>query len=254
MGNCQEYVDLTLQSVEPYVDKILIVYDTTSKDNTIGKINEWRYSKTKKIEVLERPYEHDPNIKNANGNARNHYLDYLKEHFDGDWCLVLDADEMPDEGISQLKNSIEKENVKEGLANIEMIHFINNFGLVDDTVEVHYVQNRLFRINKDLYYPGGEHGVLTSHKQEKCLATKLFKIYHLAYCRNMFHIRDRYINNMHKSNIHTKDFLNTWYIAHLIGRYKSKEFKLKDFPKPLRDFFILEDTHKWIEENQERLE
>ena len=42
MGNCEQFVDLTLKSVYEHVDKIVIVYDTTSRDNTLARIEEWQ--------------------------------------------------------------------------------------------------------------------------------------------------------------------------------------------------------------------
>ena len=246
MGNSELFVDMTLKSVYDFVDKIIIIYDTSSKDNTLNKIKEWE-NKGNKIMRIDREYEHDFNIKNANSNARNFYLDYLKKNYLNDFCIVLDADEVPDDSIIHLKEYIESlDKSKSYLISLRMIHFIGDLGHEDATQEEHYVLNRLFNIKLELFYPDGEHPVLMNKIKDQGFALKNFIIYHMAYCREMFYIKDRYLNHLNKSEMHSKDYLKDWYLSHLFGSYPKKQIDPKKFPKVITETFLID---KFLENN-----
>lgn len=254
MGNAEHFVDLTLNSVAHTVDSIIIIYDTSSKDKTKEKLNGWKSKLGDKLVILEREYEHNYNVKNANSNARNFYLDYLKENHLGDYCLVLDADEAPDDNIIGLKGFVESlDNNKEYIFSIKMIHFISNLGNEDASQADHYVPHRLFKINKDLYYPAGEHPVLTTENKHTLFGRiDILRIYHLAYCREMFYIKDRYLNHLNKSEIHSADFLKEWYHAHLLGFYPTRRLSVISLPEVIKKEFMIDE--QWLKEKYSKKE
>lgn len=238
-GNCEKLINLSLKSIYQHVDKIIIVYDTTSRDDTIISLTQWKSKLGDKLEIIPREYEHSYEVKSANSDARNFYLDYLKKNHLDDWCLVLDADEVAGDNIKYLKSFLEDQK-EDTIISPKMIHFIQDLGHEDSTQEEHYVPNRLFKVNEDLFYPTGEHPVLIS-KDTKKLYFRLPQliIYHLAYCREMFYIRERYSNHLNKSEMHTSDFLWNWYHSHLRGQYPKKELDINTLPQVMKDFFFL---------------
>jgi len=242
-GNSDKYLELCIKAIEPQVDKVVICYDTTSKDKTYDIIIGAKSLLKDKLDVIERPYEHDYNIKNANSNQRNFYLEYLKKNYMGEWCLCLDADEIVDDKVIEFEKIIsELENNNHLMLSPKMEHFIGDFGHVDATHEVHHVINRLFKIVKDIHYPDGEHPVLVpKNKQSWTFNLDLFTIYHLAYCREMFYILDRYKNHLEKSEIHSSDFLQDWTYMHYTGKYPKRDFDIVKLPKILKDYLLIDD-------------
>ena len=247
-GNCEDTIALCIDSVKDVADKIIIIYDTTSRDFTkdIIDVKALEINQGKqKVLILERAYEHNPDVKFANSIARNFYLDYLKKNHKGEWCLVLDADEVCDEGINKVKEQVmDLENKKVGpyLLSPRMEHFIGDLGHVDATREIHFVQHRLFKIEDSLAYPNGEHPVLGSSKKEMFSGVlPTFTIWHFAYAREMFYIKERYLNHKAKSEIHSGNYLNEWYFAHLSGTYGKKQIQLDRLPNIIKKEFGLDE-------------
>lgn len=242
-GNCEKYIDMSLEAVHKYVDEILIILDSTSKDNTERIVYKWKEKLNNKLTILERDYEHSKDVKNSNSNARNYYLEYLQENYNNDFCLVLDSDEVVDENIKLLKPFLEKlDKTKNYLISPKMIHFIGDLGHEDATKNEHYCPNRLFRINKNLVYPNSEHPVLMIENDfAECFYLNLFTIYHLAYILPMFFLKERYTNNLDKSNIHSPQFLREWYYAHITGRYPRKDIDITTIPKVIKEEFLIDE-------------
>ena len=113
-----DFLPMSLESIKPYVDNILFV-DGGSKDNTTNIVLEYNG------ELFNRRYEQESKI--ANSNARNFCLQILKEKYMGDWCLVLDPDEIVDDRFPQFVK-----NLKEGkydnieVASVHMRHLIRD--------------------------------------------------------------------------------------------------------------------------------
>lgn len=249
-GNCENTIDMCIKSVFDFVDNIIIVYDTSSKDSTKDKLIDWFAKDNKKIIILEREYEHDLNVKSANSDARNYYLNYLIEHYNGQVCLVLDADEVCNEYIKELKEVVIKWD-KEILFSPRMIHFIGDFGHIDATVENHIVLNRLFTINDGLYYPAGEHPVLACNKEHITIQsqpTDKFVIYHLGYIPNMNYYKERYLTHKAKSQIHSDNFLQWWFYSHITGQYPKKEIDITTIPKVIKDEFLIDDDYFYFKD------
>ena len=55
-----------------------------------------------------------------------------------------------------------------------------------------------------------------------------FTLWHFAYALETFSLLDRYKNHLNKSEIHTKEYLRRWYLAHLLGKFPRKEFNTEE--------------------------
>ena len=249
MGNCENYIDLSLESIYEYVDTIIIVYDTTSKDSTKQKLDLWKQKLKDKIIILEREFEHSQNIKNSNSNARNFYLDYLKKNHNGDLVLILDADEIVDE---RFKNFIDSEEIKKiqqnHILSIHMRHLIHNLSQEDYTRDIHFVHNRMFIITEDLKYPDSEHPILFSKSPDvKYSYTNLFTIWHIASIEHLFIIKKKYYNHLAKSKSHTPQFLRQWYLWNIFGTYPSKKFNPVELPSVIKKYFDIIDDEIYFD-------
>lgn len=190
-------------------------------------------------------FRHD--YKGANGYQRNIYLQYLKDHFMGEWCLVLDPDEIVG-NIQELVNSL-KDGMFENdrgesffdVVDLPMEHFIGNFSKTDNTVQTHYVKHRLFKITPDLAYPETEHCVLSSTNNEplRVGVAEGTPIYHMGYARNLYVLRERLLNHLSKSEMHSKNYLLQWYHAHLMGWYPTRDFDVNSLPETIKDTFLI---------------
>lgn len=232
----EDVFPISYDSIKEYADKVVVI--DGNPDNRID-----RYAILNGV-ILKHDYEHE--YKGANGKQRNHYLEYLKKHHMGDWCLVLDADEVVDhpQMVKQTIEQAEKEGIN--VINPEMVHFIGNFGFEDATQEKHYVPRRLFKVTEDLSYDEVEHPVLKT--KDIVIDGSGFKIYHLAYAREMIRLRDKYLNHKEKSNIHTPEYLRKWYLAHLFGQYPIRPLNMErmneTLPSALKKHFLLEELNE----------
>ena len=196
--------------------------------------------------VLKRPYEHDH--PGANGRARNVYLDFLKKHFMGEWCLVLDPDEVCDDNFTQFAKDLKEDKHKDfDVAMIKMRHTIGDLAHEDKTITNdkgepnHFVSNRLFKIAPDLFYPEAEHTVLNAAEKKNWTVIDQFTIWHLSLSKQMFQIKKKYDSDRKKSNTHTPLFLRTWYTHILFGEYPKVAFNPVELPKVIKDHFEIFD-------------
>lgn len=229
-GDQAELTTLSIRSVLSWADKIIYL-DGGSKDDTLLRISQLN---DERITVLQRYYEKD-NPK-GNGQERNYYLSYLKERYDGSWCLALDSDEVVCEKGYLLKDFVA------GLPadspevfSVHMRHFVGNLGEEDATVEKHFVPHRLFKVGEGLSYPEVEHPVLQG--REKVGAVDFFTIWHFAYAKNMLGIRQRFLEHTAKSNMHTPEQLKKWAFLHLTGTYPTRPVRVEELPPIIRGYF-----------------
>lgn len=244
--DCEKHIGMCLESVK---DADAIVYcDGGSTDNTLKYVtsfDEAVYNNAPEIPttftIIQNPFDQED--KEMNGKQRNFYLEYVKEHYPGWWCLALDSDEVV-EDLQQIIKWINKYNDISDLypcVSVKMRHFIGDLGHEDTTVKEHMVLHRLFKITKDLYYPLGEHSILLcKDKQPRKYECRDTTIWHLAYIPNMWEIKKRYDNHMKKSEMHTPDFLKKWYYAHLFGKYPRQEIQLTDIPQAILSAFEID--------------
>jgi hypothetical protein len=253
-GNCEKYIDLCIGSTPQATDKIVVLYDTSSKDQTKVKLDDWKEILGDKLIILEREYEHAYDKLNANQEARNYYLKYLKENFMGDWCLVMDADECLGDNSYNISSIISEMDLMYPntpcVVSPRMIHFIEDLGHEDSTRDIHHVAARLFKIHDSLEYVGGEHPILCSKEKYGHMECEDVTIYHLAYCREMFYIKDRYLNHLNKSEIHSKDYLEDWYFNHLSGKYPRKELNLTELPRIIKQFFLINEDYLYFKDRR----
>lgn len=235
-GNCENTIGMTIKSVLNMADEFVIIYDTTSKDKTYDIIEEFRIKYPGKFTIIRRDYEHNPLIKNSNSNARNCYLNYLKDNFDGEWCLVLDGDECVSDFNKAFLEQFKDEKL---LLSPRIHHFVFNLGHEDATRDKHYVPNRLFKIDKSLVYPEGEHPVLVSKNMPEWKIGNIEYpiIWHFREASHIFDILKKHKNNWEKSNIHSKNYLLWWYYSMLFGSYPVKKTYYGELPQVIKEEF-----------------
>lgn len=195
--------------------------------NTVGIADEYR--------MIRQEYIKGPTM---NGKQRNFYLEFLKKNYPGWWALCLDADEiLEDDGLDQIKKAIQT--LQDGMYSIKMEHLIGDLLHVDATRDTHFVGNRLFKINDNLFYPEVEHPLL-SYKgfSDTCgyiqAGITITTIWHLAYVlQELVMFKERYENNIKNSNIHDRQFLDWWYSSHIFGTYPKKQIKPEELPTVL---------------------
>lgn len=161
--NEKKFLEQCINSVKSIVDEIIIV-DTGSTDNT-NKI-----AKKLGAEVIDFKWNDDFSA------ARNESI----RHATKDWILVLDADEMTEEGdLAKIKNAVEDEKVV-GFA-LEQRSYMNNFfeGAVKNNSDFYLVKKypfymsnllvRLFKNNIGLYFKHKVHELIEDSIEEKGL-------------------------------------------------------------------------------------
>jgi len=240
----ENVIRLCLDSIKSVADYIVFV-DGGSKDDTMYILQQ----EYPQVHIIEQRYEHEN--KGANGKARNVYLEYVKKHFDGEWCLVLDPDECVDQPdiLRKFLDDIEKREDIKGrqlMFNPRMEHFIYSLRYIDATQEKHFCPCRLFTIHNHLYYEEVEHPVLHSHIPILNVNLEGFTIFHFAYAKAMFELKKKYLNHLEKSNIHEPEFLDWWYHAHLLGEYPIKAVNIDALPKVIKEHFIINDDYLYF--------
>lgn len=230
--NCKDYLEICLESCK---EADAIVYcDGGSTDISMELCA--LYS----AEVIQNSYSQDDPL--MNGKQRSFYLKHLKENYEGWLAICLDADEVLAEGaikeiVSYAKGF--KEKTVDHAFSPRMRHLVGDFSHEDSTVPVHYVQNRVFFVSESLFYPEGEHVILQSKKKLYSLTIDDAVVWHLAYAP-MFHVRDRYRKNLQHSNVHSKQFLASWYRSHLFGMYPKQKFDVRQLPTALLKSFDID--------------
>lgn len=235
--DCQRFLPMCLESVKD-ADGIIFC-DGGSTDKT-GEILKEFIVKNKWLSVIKNDYNQED--KTMNGKQRNFYLKYLKENYPNDWALCIDADEVV-ESLADIKKFIQT--AENGLYSVKMRHFIGNLGFEDASQPFHVVLNRLFKISEAGVYPEVEHPVLTGNVKG---ATDCTTIWHLSYIPNTWEIKKKYENHLKKSNMHTPEYLKSWYWQHLFGRFPVKPINIKEIPDIiLKEFGIDKDEVYYLD-------
>lgn len=231
--------ELMYESIKDVADEIVLICGNL---NTFDYFEEMNFSKTK---VIRSDYEH--NNKGANGKQRNVYLQYLKENHMGEWNLVLDADEVVDkpENIKKCIEEIEKLDFE--CASIHMRHFVGNLGQEDSTLPIHFVPTRLFKVTKDIIYPEKEHVTLTKFNGG-IINVQNFCIWHFGYSREVFKLKNKYLNHKEKSEIHKPEFLEWWYHSHLFGEFPTSKVDYNDLPDIITDYFEINKDYLYFKD------
>ena len=245
--NCEKFIGMCLESVKG-ADSI-IYCDGGSEDNTLTFVeNFFKFDGPIPSKIIHNEFDQEDKLMNS--KQKNFFLDYLKKNHMNEWFLYLDADEVVSD-FNKIRKFINNppEKLKE-LISIKMRHFENNLGFEDATKQEHYVPNRLFKVKEELFFPDGEHTVLWIKKDgvplldkelsKYCGMWKGITIWHLAYCSGIWDFRKRYLNNLKKSEIHPKDFMEKWYFNHLFGIYPTKPINAMEIPNVILKEFLID--------------
>ena len=228
--NVEKFIGMCLSSVK---DADAIIYcDGGSTDGTLDKVDKFfRFDAPIPSKIIKNNYNQEDLT--MNGKQRNFYLDYLKEHHLGDWCLCLDADEiLEDFGIQNIKQAMQ--GATPMLLSPIIHHFVGDLGHEDNTRDQHFAPNRLFCITKDLTYPEVEHPVLQGKAQTGNIDVNLW---HFRECLGVFETNKKWINNMKKSNMHSEEQLRQWQRDMLFGNYPRKRVHYDQLPSAIREKF-----------------
>ena len=228
----KHFADMCLDSVKD-ADKILYWTSDYLKVKSICKDTD--IYKNKKLEIIYNEWNEDD--KATNGKCRNRYLKKLKENYPNDWCLVLDEDEILEEGgIKAVKQFIKER--EPGIYNVKMRHFIGDLGHEDATVPVHVVPGRLFKISEAIKYPEHSHPIIEGELKGACLDTTIWHLGHLP-VEYMDYVLKRYKQHTTDSKIHSQNFLKQWKLSHLFGQYPKQEINPVELPKQILDRYKL---------------
>ncbi|MFZ5942999.1 MAG: glycosyltransferase [Bacillota bacterium] len=175
----EEYIGRCLSSISSYVDEIVIL-DTGCTDNTVAVARQFG------AKVYKFDWQEDFSA------ARN----YIKGFANGDWILVLDADEeMPVESAANLHGLIQKTN-----ADAYALKIINLTSRQDDS-QVQISPNiRLFKNTPQYYFEGIIHeqirpSILRHNPSAKIVYSNL-TIIHYGYIKNNPKQRSKNIRNI----------------------------------------------------------
>ena len=235
------WLPISLKGFLEVADKIVIV-DGSQSPSLMNALLKKNNIPKDKLVIIHKMYPHDN--KGADGIMRNQYLNYCKQHFIGDLCVVVDSDEVLSDDCREQLEGIKEvmQRLSVDIFNPQMIHFIDNFSRIDATQPVHYCPGRIFKISSDLSYPEVEH-VLIESKERDLKFTQDVDIktlyYHYGYTKSKELIIQKYNKHLLKSNIHTPSFLKMWKDAHLLGTYPSKLFEGRH-PGIVREVFKLD--------------
>ncbi len=224
--NCEKFIGMCIDSVIK-ADKVIFC-DGGSTDGTMFEVKR----RIHEDNIIENKYDQED--KGMNGKQRNFYLDYLKKNHMGEWVLCLDADEvLEDFGIEKIKKMVfpGKENM---ILSPRIHHFIGDLGHEDFTQDQHHVFFRLFKITENLSYPLVEHPLLQGEGQYGNISVH---IWHLRECLGIFKTQEKNENNLKKSQIHNKLYLDWWYKSMLMGTYPKKQVYYGAIPTPIKQRF-----------------
>lgn len=225
---------LSLESVEPIADEIIIIVGDIGPELETLMTYTRRKSKYKVI------------LSKYPGNNGSQYNKILQQAT-GDWILILDSDEVLGDNSHLLLEYIKKDY---NIFNIRMNHCISDLAHVDATlagnIEItkkdyeHYVSRRLFKNEPGIKYDESEHGLVYGFNEEKPGLINDVIIWHYGKCKQMMELKNKYLMNVKRSKIHTKEFLKEWYNKHLLGEYPKKIIDTKNHPSVVRREFMIE--------------
>ncbi|MGD2433619.1 glycosyltransferase [Bacillus velezensis] len=210
--NEERYISRCLSSVQDIVDEIVIA-DTGSQDNTKD------ICKSFQARVIDFEWENDF------AKARN----YALQHAEGDWILVLDADEELDQETGRFLTSL----LHDGLPSRGLLKIINYTGKqLDENEAFESMQPRLFRNHKGLLYQGRIHENISASNEEENNAffTLPCVIHHYGYLEQEEKIKQKHKRNISILNEElSEENPDPWLVYHLA----SECYRIKDYEKAL---------------------
>ena len=162
-----------------------------------------------------------------------------------EFALILDLDEIVGENAYKLFEAMKTD--KE-IWSIRMIHLMNSLNQEDASVNGdfniladkphHIVLRRFFKITEGLFYPLIEHPVLQGYTDDKIDLLNEPIIWHFSDAKYCFELRNKYLNQLNKSQMHSKEYLDGWYRTRLFNTYPKKEIT-EQHPRILKEFFMI---------------
>lgn len=220
-GRDEPFIDLTLQSAVGIADEAVVVGDPN--EETRKRIFD---SGFKNAKLVWRPWDGDF------GAARNAALEELHTGY----VLSLDADEVLSDDGYLLRDYANREDAC--CYDLEYVHFIWHFGLVDSTQPRHRGLRRFYPAAGALYSPG-VHEIADSKEWQKFAFPERPKIFHLGYVKGIAQIPEKYKMNVERSKVHSKEFLDQWKAWHLTGSYPVRSYTEREYPWPVKERFSL---------------
>lgn len=222
------YLDMMIKSALNFADEIVIVEDTKENPSDNKKLCD----SFKSEKIIYKAYPFGQHF----GEGRQ----FANDLCTGDWIFALDADEViHQEQYDQIKKYIAK-GEKDGieLFHVQYIHFIHDFGHVDNSEGIHIGLSRLYR---------NYEGVDLKHNKNHSLPTYDFKkvafipiiIWHLGYLRGMSKIAERFKRNFTSSEIHSPLHQIAWRDWHYFGDYPTKIIDIYKIPDVIREKFSM---------------
>lgn len=210
--NEERYISRCLSSVQDIADEIVIV-DTGSQDNTKD------ICKNFQARVYDLEWENDF------AKARNYGLQYAE----GDWILMLDADEELDQETGRFLTSL----LHDELPSRGLLKIINYTGKqLDENEALESMQPRLFRNHEGLLYQGRIHeNIMSSNEEENnAFFTLPCVIHHYGYLEQEEKIKQKHKRNISILNEElSEETPDPWLIYHLA----SECYRIKDYEKAL---------------------
>lgn len=169
----EPFLSACLECLSDCVDLVVINDNSSDKKNpNLETIKKSRLFAENKIKLLFNEFK-------GFGDARNKYLDYLKEiKVDSNsWVIKLDSDEVHPESLSVITRQILPNLPKSiGVVDTYFFHFMQSF---DHVYSIDRRHDLFVRYNPDLYWDGAVHEKLRGQKGKRIIVPYLF--YHYGY-------------------------------------------------------------------------
>ncbi len=217
------YLEMMLKSVEKFADEIIVVDDKPNANKELCK----QFSNVKYY-----PLEFGMNF----GKARQ----YANDKATGDFIFWLDADEVIHENcdVKAIAKKINESKIDS--AHVEYIHFINDFGHIDNSESLHM---GIYRLHKNygnkIKFERMNHALPTYNWEYTAIIPNI-KIWHLGYLRGMGKIRERFKRNFDCSEIHNPLQQIRWRDWHYLGDYPKKRINPQLIPQIIKDTYYME--------------
>jgi len=230
--NDSDWLLMSLDAVEELADEIIII-DGGSNPEHLKALDDFVYGRPK-YKIIHNKYPGN------NGTQYNQILKYAT----GDWILILDSDEIIGDNKANLRKYIENPTAE--VYSIHMEHFFYSLAMADASVmgkpifnpnSKHYVLCRLFKNKPGISFPEQEHVTIQGCGMPKNIDD--VTIFHYGDAKQIMNWKKKYEMNCQRSNIHSRDYLDWWFLARLNGTYPLKPFDLKQHPQVIRENFYI---------------
>lgn len=208
----EPFAELTLSSVFPVVDDIIVVGDPC-KDLR-------RVLRDYNARLFWRDWD------GLYGKARNKAL---KEVWT-DRAFTIDMDEFLEKGDAF--RSMGKD-----VYDVRMRHFIWSLAWEDASLPEHWGLRRFFKVEGSFY--DRDFHEFTCNENWKTIGREEYPvIWHLGYLKGLDKVREKYVMNVTRPDKHfNKEFMDQWVRSHVLGLYPVKPVNPDEIPREIREWF-----------------